>query len=284
MEKLKVGVAGFGSWGRRHYDSWKRIEGVEIVGVYDPAYKGEIFWDSLESLLKNVDALDVVVPAHSLADVAIKALEYSKHVLIEKPMATDALEARRLLKVVRGSKGRVVMVGFIERFNPIFLRLHSIIDSLQGPGRIFCQRSGAPTLVAKKTGVLKDLAIHDLDLLRWYLGEPRRVVVKSKEDFYFSQVEVSFDDVHAIVISDCLGPKIRRWILTYPDDSLFAYFENDRWRLYMNQREVKINWVMPLESELRYFANCIREGLEPSPSVEDGLRALEIIEGAEVQD
>ncbi|MGQ9542977.1 MAG: Gfo/Idh/MocA family protein [Candidatus Bathyarchaeia archaeon] len=283
MDRLRVGLAGFGSWGRRHYESWKKIGSVDIVGVYDPAYNGGIFWESLESLLKYVDALDIVVPAQSLTEVAVKALESSKHVLIEKPMATDVSEARRLLKAVKESDGKVAMVGFIERFNPVFIKLHSIISQLQGPGKIFCQRSGSPTLVARKTGVLKDLAIHDLDLLRWYLGEPERVAVKSTEDFYFSQVDVKFNNVQAIVVSDCLGPKIRRWILTYPNDNVFAYFENDRWRLYVNQREVKVDWVMPLESELRYFANCVREGLEPSPSVEDGLRVLEIIEGAETR-
>ncbi|MBS7623594.1 Gfo/Idh/MocA family oxidoreductase [Candidatus Bathyarchaeota archaeon] len=280
---VKVGLVGFGSWGRRHYENWNRIPEADLVGVYDPACKGSIFKDSLDSLLGMVDAVDIVVPASRLTETAISALEHSRHVLIEKPMSTDLAEARRLENVANSRKDLVAMVGFIERFNPVFIKLRSIIRSLEGPAKIFCQRSGSPTLVAKQTGVLKDLAIHDLDLLRWYLGEPDTIAVRSREGFYFSQVEARFGRTEAIVISDCLGPKIRRWVLTYPHDSVFAFYEADKWRLYMNNVEVAVDWSMPLERELRYFLECIRRGEKPTPSIKDGLRVLEMIEKALIQ-
>jgi len=281
LDRVRIALVGYGSWGKRHYESWQNLPGAEVVGIYDPAYKGGIFHSSLASLLKVADAADIVVPAHSLTQTAITALESSKHIIVEKPMSTGVVEARELVKVADAHRSQAVMVGFIERFNPVFVSLRSIIARLQGRGRIFCQRSGSPTLVARQTGVLKDLAVHDLDLLRWYLGEPESVTVTSREDFYLSQVEARFRDVEAIVISDCLGPKIRRWILTYPHDSVFAYFENNRWRLYMNNVEVPVDWYMPLQRELEYFVECVRRGEKPSPSVYDGLRILEIIEGAE---
>jgi UDP-N-acetylglucosamine 3-dehydrogenase len=281
VSKIKIGLVGFGSWGKRHYETWKEIPGVEVVGIYDPAHKGRIFQESLNALLDISDAMDVVVPAQSLAEVAIKALESGRHVMVEKPMSTSVKEARRLMTSAESHKGQVAMVGFIERFNPVFLRLHSIIGELEGPGRIFCQRSGSPTLVARQTGVLKDLAIHDLDLLRWNLGEPDSVIVRSKEGFYLSQVEAKFGEIETIVISDCLGPKIRRWVLTYVNDNIFAYFESNRWRLYMNNKEVDVDWHMPLQRELMHFVECVREGRQPSPSIRDGTRMLEILEGAE---
>ena len=281
MNKILIGQVGFGSWGKRHYESWKNIPEAKVVGIFDPAFKGRIFQKSLDALLEIADVVDIVVPAHSLAQTAIAALELSKHILVEKPMSTNVAEARRLLEAANAHRNQVAMVGFIERFNPVFVKLHSIIKQLQGHGRIFCQRSGAPTLVAKQTGVLKDLAIHDLDLLRWYLGEPEDVTIRSKEDFCLSQVEVRFRNANAIVISDCLGPKIRRWVLTYTHDGIFAYFENNRWRLYMNNKEVHVDWHMPLQRELEYFIECVGKGVEPSPSIHDGLRMLSIIESAE---
>ena len=261
-----------------------KIPDAQVVGIYDPAYDGRLSQKSLESLLEIADAVDIAVPANSLAEVAISALESTKHILVEKPMSTNLKEARELVRISDSHRDQVAMVGFIERFNPVFLNLHSIIGGLQGPGKIFCQRSGSPTLVAKKTGVLKDLAVHDLDLLRWYLGEPSHVTIRSKKDFYLSQVEATFGDVEAIVISDCLGPKIRRWVLTYVQDNIFAYFENNRWRLYMNNVEVPVDWYMPLQHELGYFVECIRERKAPSPSVYDGLRVLEIIEKGTIYD
>ncbi len=284
MNIIKIGLVGLGSWGKRHYESWSKIPEAEVVGIYDPAYEGRLAQKSLGSLLEIADAVDIAVPANSLAEVAISALESTKHVLVEKPMSTSLKEARELVRISDSHRDQVAMVGFIERFNPVFVKLHSIIGGLQGPGKIFCQRSGSPTLVAKNTGVLKDLAVHDLDLLRWYLGEPNNVTIRSKEAFYLSQVEATFGDVEVIVISDCLGPKIRRWVLTYAQDNIFAYFENNRWRLYMNNVEVPIDWHMPLQLELEYFVECIREQKAPSPSVHDGLRVLEIIEKGIIYD
>lgn len=280
MEKKKIGLVGFGGWGKKHYESWKKVPNVDLVGIYDPVHKGKIFTESLNQLFNIADAIDIVVPAKNLVSVAIKALESSKDVLIEKPMAINLKEANKLLDVAK-HRDQLAMVGFIERFNPIFRSLQSIISKVYGDAKIFCQRSGSPTLVTKQTGVLKDLAIHDLDLLRWYFGDPDNVTIRSKEDFFLSQVEVNFSNIQAIVISDCLGPKIRRWVLTYPNDNIFAYFERSRWRLYMNDKEVATNWYMPLERELTYFIECIINRKKPSPSIEDGVRILEIIENAE---
>ena len=281
MKKIKIGLVGFGSWGKRHYESWKRIPTANLVGIYDPAHKGKLFTNSLNQLISKADAIDIVVPANNLVSVAIAALESSKNLLIEKPMAINLQEANKLLNVAK-HQNQLTMVGFIERFNPIFGKLHSIIQKLDDHAKIFCQRSGSPTLVTKQTGVLKDLAIHDLDLLRWYFGEPDCVTIRSKDDFFLSQVEIKFGNIKAIVISDCLGPKIRRWVLTYPHDRIFTYFENNRWRLYMNDKEVSIKWHMPLERELTYFTECIINETKPSPSIQDGFKILEIIENAEI--
>jgi len=275
---IKVGIAGYGSWGKRHFESWKKISGVEIVGIYDPAYQGESFFSSLEELVKRAEALDVVVPAQSLTEVGTQAIEAGRHVLLEKPVATNIDEAKRLARIARDNPKCMAMVGFIERFNPVFGKVNSTFKEIGKPRTIFCQRSGAPTLVARQTGVLKDLAIHDIDLLRWMLGEPKSVSVRSSQSFHFGELELSFEETEALVISDCLGPKIRRWVATFDDKTMFAYFEGDRWRLFDNGTETPVTWTPPLEEELRYFIECLAAHRQPSPSIRDAVRALEIIE------
>jgi predicted dehydrogenase len=277
---FKIGIAGHGSWGKRHFESWKRISNVEIVGVYDPAFRGELFFKSLRDLIQASEVLDVVVPAQSLAEVATQALQAGRHVLIEKPVATSAGEAKRLARLARNNPGCLSMVGFIERFNPVFNKLDTIFRETRKPRTVFCQRSGAPTLVAKQTGVLKDLAIHDIDLLRWMFGDPRSVSVRSIRSFYFGELKLTFKQTQALVISDCLGPKIRRWIVTFDDQTLFAHFEGDKWRLFQDNEEILVTWTPPLEQELRYFAECLAKGRPPSPTIDDAARALEIIERA----
>jgi len=280
---IKVGIVGFGSWGKRHFQSWKNVPNVELVGIYDPAYRDKSL-SSLSELIQRADALDIVVPAQSLTQVGAQAVNSGRHFFLEKPVATSVLEAKKLAALAKSRPECLSMVGFIERFNPVFERLRSIFQEDGPPKTVFCQRSGAPTLVATQTGVLKDLAIHDIDLLRWMFGEPRSVSVRSSTSFLFGELELSFEETKALVISDCLGPKIRRWIATFDDRTVFAHFEGDRWRLYDggcdNAREVPVTWKPPLEKELRHFADCLATGRQPSPSIDDAVRALEIIEQA----
>ena len=279
MAKLKLGLVGFGNWGKRHYDVWKRHEDIEVRAIYDPRYPNST--PSLDRLIENVDIVDIVVPAEALADAASKAILAERHTFIEKPMASSLQEARRIEEAARENPDVIAMVGFIERFNPVFRKLHFVTRTLKKPLRIFCQRSGTPTLVAQKTGVLKDLAIHDVDLLRWMLGEPRRTVIRSMEKFRFGQLELKFNGgIEAMIISDCLGPKVRRWVLEFEDKVVYAFFEDNRWRLFADNSEVPIVWRPPLEKELNSFISSVKHKVHPSPSIQDGVKALETIEEA----
>lgn len=279
MAKLKLGLVGFGNWGKRHYDVWKRHEDIEVRAIYDPRYPNST--PSLDRLIENVDIVDIVVPAEALADAASKAILAERHTFIEKPMASSLQEARRIEEAARENPDVIAMVGFIERFNPVFRKLHFVTRALKKPLRIFCQRSGTPTLVAQKTGVLKDLAIHDVDLLRWMLGEPRRTVIRSMEKFRFGQLELKFNGgIEAMIISDCLGPKVRRWVLEFEDKVVYAFFEDNRWRLFADNSEVPIVWRPPLEKELNSFISSVKHKVHPSPSIQDGVKALETIEEA----
>jgi len=279
MSRLKLGLVGFGNWGKRHYNTWSRHTAVEVSAIYDPTYANST--PSLDSLLENVDVVDVVVPAESLAEVASKAILAGKHTFVEKPMAISLQEAHKIEEAAKENPSVIVMIGFIERFNPTFRKIHFAMRTLKKPLRIFCQRSGTPTLVAQKTGVLKDLAIHDVDLLRWMLGEPQRTVIRSMERFHFGQLELKFEDgSEAMIISDCLGPKVRRWVLEFEDKVVYAFFEDNRWRLFADNAEIPIAWKPPLENELNSFISSIKHSVHPSPSIQDGVKALEIIEEA----
>ena len=130
MDRVRIALVGYGSWGKRHYESWQNLPGAEVVGIYDPAYKGGIFHSSLASLLKVADAADIVVPAHSLTQTAITALESSKHIIVEKPMSTGVVEARELVKVADAYRSQAVMIGFIERFK---MRLAKLILREEAP-------------------------------------------------------------------------------------------------------------------------------------------------------
>ena len=126
---LKIGVFGTGHLGKFHLNNWKEIEGVELVGFYDPndAIAREVVekyglkrYTNENELIEACDAIDVVTPTQFHFAVCEKAIKKSKHVFVEKPMAHTMEEAKNLVKLAQESKIKF-QVGHVERFNPAFL-------------------------------------------------------------------------------------------------------------------------------------------------------------------
>jgi predicted dehydrogenase len=275
MSRVKIGLVGYGGWGKRHFETLRANPRVSLSGVFDPKYKGPGFLSPFDELVQRSEALDVVVPPRFLVHVAERALRAGRHVFVEKPMAVNYKEGSRLRKY---AESRKVMVGFIERFNPVFNALRVILQA-EKPAHVFCQRSGTPTLVATETGAMKDLAIHDLDLLCWMLGRPKAVTGSTYHDSKMAQLHLEFDSTEATIVADCLGPlKVRRWVVETRDGTITAVFEDQRWRLYRGNKELRVPWMLPLSVELGQFVRSIATDSIPSPSVDDGLRALRIVE------
>ncbi len=276
-DQVRIGLVGYGAWGRKHFAALSKNPKADLKGVYDPAYRGGWFFDSLDSLLEEVEAVDVVVPATSLTKIGIRAIGAGKHVFIEKPVAVNLGEALKLEEAARRNPSSKVMVGFIERFNPVFQRIREILR-VEPPSMVFCQRSGIPASVTRQTGVILDLAIHDIDLLIWCLGMPKSARVQIEESFDWGKVELDFHRSKAMIVADCLGPKVRRWVVKMRGSTLHAHFQGDRWRLFEGGSEIPVEWRMPLDAELDHFLSSILNGAEPSPGIRDGIKALEVIE------
>ena len=167
---LKIGIFGTGHLGKFHIANWLEIEGTEIVGFYDPnddaaaeaiAKFGLKRFEDMESLMDEVDAVDVITPTQFHYPVCERALRKSKHVFVEKPLASDLDEAGRLIKLVQEAKVKF-QVGHVERFNPAFL-------SLQGrelaPMFIEVHRLAQFNPRGTEVSVILDLMIHDIDIV-----------------------------------------------------------------------------------------------------------------------
>src|SRR5690348_2712698 len=109
---LKIGVFGVGHLGKFHLSNWQQIDGVEIVGFYDPSdksaqevsekYQIARFLDP-DVLMDAVDAVDIVAPTNFHFDLCKKAIRKGRHVFVEKPLANTMNEAHELLKLTRES-------------------------------------------------------------------------------------------------------------------------------------------------------------------------------------
>lgn len=137
----------------------------------------ELFQDS------DIEAVDLCVPSHLHASLAIQALEAGKHVLVEKPMGLNGDECQRMIDVAQ-QNNRVLMVAQVLRFWPEYV----VLRQLKGSGELgeirsafFRRRCAAPTWggwlqdSSESGGGAFDLLIHDFDFCVQLLGEPNQV-------------------------------------------------------------------------------------------------------------
>lgn len=167
---LKVGVFGAGHLGKFHLNNWKELEGVSLVGFYDPdddtaadvsnKYQLARFLDP-EILMDACDAVDIVAPTHHHFALCEMAVRKGKHVFVEKPMVNTMAEAEKLVKLVRESNVKF-QVGHVERFNPAYLSLQ---DQELKPMFIEVHRLAQFNPRGTEVSVILDLMIHDIDII-----------------------------------------------------------------------------------------------------------------------
>jgi len=298
---LKVGVIGCGFWGKNHARIYNDLDTAELVAVSDlneqsACSLGERYgadhYGNVGALLKrnDVEMVSICTPTVTHADIALAAMEAGKHVLVEKPMTSTVAEAESLIAAAEKA-GVKLTVGFVERFNPGVIEALRLVREGKIGDIILARahRVSRYPLRISDVGVVKDLAIHDADIVRQLFGEEPETVyatagnlVHSFEDY--ANIVLRFPgNRSAFIETNWLTPhKIRRLILTGSEGLITVEFitqevtvEDDegRYQPYLEPRE-------PLTLELESFVEAILEDKPPAVSGEDGLRALRICEAA----
>jgi myo-inositol 2-dehydrogenase / D-chiro-inositol 1-dehydrogenase len=192
---LRVGIAGLGRMGRRHAQAIARsTHGAALIAACSPVADERLWardelgvgalYEDFGALLRDpaLDAVAIVTPTSLHAEQTIAALEAGKHVFLEKPLALDVATCERVAAVAQRHDKQVAMVGFVRRFDASYLQAKADIDA----GRI-----GRPFLVRSQTGdmndpqgffvrfaptsggIFLDCSVHDIDVARWMLGNPK---------------------------------------------------------------------------------------------------------------
>jgi predicted dehydrogenase len=167
---LKVGVFGVGHLGKFHLNNWKEIEGVKLVGFFDPhtetakqvaeEYGIKRFTDA-DKLIDACDIVDVVTPTDQHYGVCMSAVRKGKHVFVEKPLAATVKEGRDIVNIVKEA-GVKLQVGHIERFNPAYLAIKKLPLN---PMFIEVHRLAQFNPRGTEVSVIMDLMIHDIDII-----------------------------------------------------------------------------------------------------------------------
>lgn len=311
---LKVAVIGVGAMGKNHARIYADLPDVNLVGVADSnltvsqevarRYHGTAYNDYREMLDKEKpDAVTIAVPTVFHLPVALEVIERKIHLLIEKPIAQTFEEGEQIIKAAEKA-GVKLMIGHIERFNPAIQTLKNHLDSKQ-LGRVFQidarRQSPFPTRV-KDVGVVIDLAVHDLDIMRFLTGkevvrlyaETERRIHSTREDLLSGLLRFEDGAIGTLTINWLTPTKIREltvigelgmYRVDYLTQDLYFY-ENDSeavedwpFRVLRGVREGRmIRHVVakrePLRVEIENFISAVRGEKNIFASGVDGLQAL----------
>jgi len=302
MKKLGVAVIGTGGWGKNHVRVYKELDSTELVAICDvnaertkniASQFGVKAYTNSTRMLKNkeIEAVSICTWSTKLAKEALKALKAGKHVLVEKPMATNTKQAEKLLETAE-QNGLHLTVGFLMRFIPGLQHIREAVENKK-IGELVCATARRVSQWPERigdVGVVKDTAIHDIDVMRYIFNEdPITVYAKTG-----SMRHIKFEDYAQIMLTYKDGKSAfieSNWLTPYKTRALTVTGSDAIMRLdYMTQElwieEPKENlqprypWQEPLKLELQHFADCILEKKKPLLTGVDGLKALQIAEAA----
>jgi len=296
---LRVGVVGVGNMGFHHariYSELTREGRVELVGVADAnferakevaeKFKTRAFADYKE-LIKEVDAVSIAVPTSLHRQVALEFIENGVHVLVEKPIAESIESAEEIIKAAKNNEV-VLMVGHVERFNPGVLKLKEVLDEglIGKVVTLTAKRVGPLPPQIKDVGVIVDLAVHDIDVMSFLLGDKVKNVYARAgsaknplelEDYAI--IMLNFGDATGIVETNWLTPhKVRTLSVVGTEGIAELDYITQKLVIYNHEwvKEAKVNVKEPLRNELEHFVECVEKGVKPLVSGEEGLHALKV--------
>lgn len=316
MANLRAGLLGIGVMGRNHARVLRETEGIDLVAIADPggdphnaAGNLEVLPDIEALIEQKLDIAIVAVPTAFHEGAALKLAAAGVHTLVEKPIAHSVAAGRRMADAF-AAKGLVGAVGHVERFNPALQEMRRRLERGE-LGKVYQiatrRQSTFPSRIAD-VGVGKDLASHDIDLTSW--------VAQSEYETVFAQIAHQsgreFEDMIAITgrlangvivnhLVNWLSPMKERVTMVTGERGAFiadtatgdlTFYANGtiplEWESMLAFRGVSEGDIIrfsfakrePLMVEHEAFRDAVLGLPNQVVTMEQGLRTLEVIEGA----
>ena len=288
--------------GKVHTRIYSETRGVQVAGVLDTnpavlaeaakAYSVPTFGDLDELLDTGPQAVSVCVPTVHHHAMALKVIERGIPVLIEKPLAVTAAQGRELVEAA-AKAGVQLMVGHVERFNPAVTRLRELLTEDEVIS-INIERVGPYPPRIQDVGVIRDLASHDIDLIRHLTGaEYKNVYALTSATLGKHEDTVV---ISAQMDNEVLAQINCNWITPYKSRKIHVAAKNryihadlitqqvkeyskfETYQASYNVREWPLVFREPVREELNSFLGALRDGRPVPISGADGLKVLEVIE------
>ena len=318
-DPLPVAVIGCGRMGRLHARVYSQMPQVRLVGAYDAnpdaaasaadEYNCRAF-SNLDDLLPQVKAVSIAVPTKFHADVAEKCIGRGVACLVEKPLARDVAEGRRIADAAR-RHGVIVQVGHIDRFNPAVRAMGGLKVA---PRFIESIRISPMTFRSIDVGVVLYMMIHDIDIVLMLAQSPVRdiqavgvSVIGDYEDI--CNARLTFDNgCVANVTASRLALKTERKLRVFSSEAYVSVDYQKRYGVAVRRtgnldtiraaadkirsgdvhdlsalnyadlvhvEELQISDTEPLRAQLDSFVSAVVNRTPPEVSAADGLAAVE---------
>jgi virulence factor len=312
--RIRVAVIGAGSMGKNHIRIFSQLKHVDFIGFYDLNKEESIklaqtydckFFDSIEGIQSEVDAVSICTPSVTHHDVAVEFIKNGIHCLVEKPLATNHADTKNLINLAKENKVKL-LVGHVEQFNPAVLQLKEILKTGDfNIHSISANRVGVGGARITDVGVIDDIMIHDIDIVLSIVNDiPKEITSQTvkkadslSEDFCIGVLKFP-SNIIADITASRITHKRNRTLEVDTDKGLFLlnYFTQELEFHYQTQishdlgnasklgttvldtrvEKVMIRRSEPLSTELAHFISIIINDEEPGISGEQALRALSV--------
>lgn len=300
--KLRAAVIGVGYLGRFHAQKMQNNSDVDLIGVVDTdvaranqiaaEVNAQAFTD-YRDVLPKVDLVSIVVPTQYHFAIAKDFLNAGCHILLEKPITKTVSEAEELIQLA-DSKGLVLQVGHLERFNPAMMALKGILNN---PQFIESHRLSPFKSRGTDVNVVLDLMIHDIDILLSLVAHPIKTVnsvgvpvLSGEVDIANARLQFENGCVANVTASRVSRETMRKMRIFQQDAYINIDFQTRKIEIYRKKQggnlipglpnicieEHSFDQSDPLMDEIDAFIVAVGAGTPPVVSGEDGKRALEI--------
>lgn len=301
-QPVQVAVIGVGHLGQHHARVFHELDTTHLVAVVDidpergrriaEEYQAR-YCSSIAQLPDTVEAVSVVTPTVNHLNSALEALSRGCHVFVEKPITHSVEEAQELVESAE-KRGKVLQVGHIERFNSAVIELRKY---LRDPRFVESHRLGPPVPRVKDIGVVKDLMIHDLDLILSLLeSEVKSVeavgipVLTPFEDIANARLHFENGCIANLTVSRVTPEQMRKIRFFQSDAYLSLDYQQQQLQIYrkvvsgegqnptIERKMHQMEKGDALRRELAAFVEAIQNHTQPVVTGHDGLRALALAE------
>jgi predicted dehydrogenase len=319
-ERLRVGQAGLGYWGRnlaRNFDDltdlrWLCDAGEDQRAEFAERYPDARVTGEFDELLAadDVDAVVIATPVPTHYPLARAALEAGKHVFVEKPPAMRAAEMEELIGLAE-ARGLVLMPGHLLLYHPAVQKLKELIDDGE-LGEVLVVYGNRQNLgkIRKDENALWSLGVHDLSVIQYLIQEEiveasahgHAFLNEGVEDVVFCYLRFASGKIAHMHLSWLDPHKMRRLTVVGRDKmAVFDDMELDHkitvydkapeqpsdtygeWRTRTGDTfSPKLSNAEPLKLECQHFVRLVQEGWD-GREMRDGLevvRALELLTGS----